>query len=395
MPYYSWKGITLRASSCNGMQFARNPQELENYLFKKDIALLACQSKKIWLARRISLQNKIDYFTQVTFLIRSGMFLPEALNLVAQQSPQSFAQITHGIADEVQEGIVWSSTLSARKKFFDALMIQMTSVGQESGRLAESLQILVMHLESVASFRSRLRSALLLPIVTFCFFLMIIALLLIVVVPQFSSLFTSLGKGIPTSTQLLINASNFIGSISMGLIFLAAVGFFYCFRLYAQTEQGSARLDAILLRIPGIKTIVIARTLSGFFKSLSVLLAGGLPLIQALKIAGQSIDNQLMKAVAQSIEQEVGAGDSLAQSLARYDHFCNPEIVSLIKVGQESGMLAPMMERIAGSYQEKLVRSLTRVTTLFQPFLLIILGLLITSLILALYMPIMSLSYAF
>jgi len=395
MPYFAWKGVNLRAQICNGVQFARNKSDLDALLIKKDIALLSLKQKKIWWNKPISLQAKIDYFIQLNMLIKAGMLLPDALNLIADQAPNSrFAAVAYQVADQVQEGNSLSQGLANARTVFDPLMIQMACVGQESGSLAASLQVLTNHLESLASFRARLKAALMLPLVTFCFFLVVISIMLMVIVPQFASLFASMHRELPGSTKMMIGVSNFLRSGYFVLIGALNFMILLLIRLYLKTGKGKRLFDKFLMHMPLSRGLVINKNMAGFFQSIALLIKGGMPLVKAVMIAKESIVNSVIKRQMENLADEINAGGSFAETLSGYPALIGQEMVSLIKVGQESGMLADMLVRVSDIYQQRLMNGLSRINTLFQPFLLIILGLMITGLILALYTPIMSLSYA-
>lgn len=395
MPYFAWKGVNLEAQRCKGAQYAADPAELDELLYKKDIALLECRPKKVWWRPAISLQNKIDYFMQLHMLLNSGMRLPQGLRLVAGQLAHVPFMITaHSVADQVTSGISLWQALALSAKTFDPLMIQMTYVGQESGNLIPTIQVLVGHLESLAQFKARLRAAIILPLITFVFFMMVIGIMLIVIVPQFASIFASMKKELPAATATMIRLSQFLRSWYMPLIVMGTLALAKIIMLILTTKKAKKNVDAFLLRVPILKSLIITKTMAGFCQSVSILLQGGIPLVTAITIAKESIGNISIKNRIYQLEKEVNAGITFAQAMEHMPHLCGQETVSLVYVGQESGKLADMLARVADMYQQRLLRMLSRINVLFQPCLLIILGLMITGLILALYTPIMSLSYA-
>lgn len=394
MPYYAWKGVNLRAQDCKGFCFARNKQELDDYLFKKDIALLSSKPKKILFKKAISNQLRIDYFLQIKMLIQAGMHVPHALRLVAQQS--NFPALTmkaHLIADSVEGGSSIAHALSQHKKTFNNLICHLMSVGQESGNLIACLDVLTMHLEAMESFRARLRSALLLPAITAVFFVSVITIMLVVIVPQLANVFSCMHKELPAATQAMVHLSNILRSGEIFLILgMCAVPLSILF-LYLRTQPGKIQRDHLLLKLPIVKQVIINKAMAHFFQSLHLLLKGGLPLLMAVKIVKASLNNSEIKDMISAIEQEINAGSSLAQALEPFNMLCSSDIISLISIGQESGNLVAILERISLIYQNRLLKKLNLINTLFQPFLLIILGLMITGLILAMYSPIMNAPY--
>lgn len=394
MPFYAWKGVNLRAQDCKGFCFARNRQELEAYLFKKDIALLSSKPKKMLFNRAISKQSRIDYFLQIKMLIQAGMHVPHALRLVAQQTNiPVLTSKAHSIADHVESGSTISHALSQHKKIFNTLICHLMSVGQESGNLIACLDVLTMHLEAMESFRARLRTALLLPAITFAFFISVIVIMLVVIVPQLANVFASMHRELPAATQTMVNVSNLLRSGKIFLILGMCAVLLSVVYLYLRTESGKIKRDSLLLNMPIVKQIIINKTMAHFFQSLQLLLKGGLPLLTAIKIVKASLTNHEIKDMIASIEQEINAGSSLAQALEPFEMLCSPDVISLISIGQESGNLVAILERISTIYQNRLLKSLNRINALFQPFLLILLGLMITGLILAMYSPVMNAPY--
>lgn len=394
MPYFSWKGVNLKAQDCKGACFARNKHELDDYLFKKDIALLSCKPKRIIFNRTISNQSKIDYFLQIKMLIQAGMQVPQALRLVAAQaSTPSLARKAHVSADYVEGGSTIAYALAQHKKTFNPLVCHILSVGQESGNLAACLDVLTMHLESMESFKARLRSALLLPAITFAFFMSVIAIMLVVIVPQLANVFASMHRDLPAATKTMLALSEVLRSGQIFAILgigLVPLGILYG---YFKTNDGKTKRDVLLLKMPIVKQVIIDKTMAHFFQSMHMLLKGGLPLLTAIKIVRASLTNHEIQEMIETIEQEINAGSSFAGALEPFQQLCGPDIISLIAIGQESGNLIMILERISKIYQERLLKTLNRINALFQPFLLIILGLMITGLILAMYSPIMNAPY--
>ena len=394
MPFFAWKGINLKAQCCKGKQFASSASALETLLFKKDIALLDYKfAPQRWL-KPVSAQAKIDYCMQLAMLLKTGMLLPEALQLVAEQMPTGkLSGIAYDVAAQVDQGIPLATAFFYHKNVFNPLIIQMVTIGQESSNLPISLQILTNHLESSLAFRNQIRSALTLPAVIFSFFLIVIALILTLIVPHFEALFASMHKELPSMTLRLIKISNFLRSWSMLTTIISVLIICMSIRIYYTTNKRNYAFDRLALRIPFVNTIILYKTLAGFFQSISLLLAGGISLIKAIAIAKEAISNQIIKQQITMVYEEVNAGKSFADSLGQSNNICDQQVLSLVKIGQESNMLPVILNRIADLYQAKLMLRFGRVNTLLGPFLLVILGLLITALIVALYTPIMSLSY--
>ncbi len=392
MPYYSWKGVDLQARRAKGALFARSDAQLEELLFKKDIALLYFRKKRL-LRSGVSSEEVVNYFLQLHNLVAAGVMLPKALDTSATHTHNPyFASVCYAVADQVTYGIPLASALAKYPHVFNSVIVQVVAIGQESGSLAQSLEILVHYLESVLSFKKKLRAAFLLPMVTFVFFLLIIGIILVVIVPQFISLCATMQKQVPASTQMLLNVSEFLRG--KNVLFLGAfLGMLGIISMrYKKTNYGKERVARFLLKIPVLKKLIIYQVVAVFFRSTAQLVAGGMPLAKALAIAAQSIEYTSIKESFSYVAACVDAGMPLSTSLNECSVYLDQTAIALINVGQETGKLHQMLARIADAYQERLLTQMQRITTLAQPLLLVILGLLIGMLILGLYAPIMSLS---
>lgn len=392
MPYYLWQGVNLRAQWCKGRLFARDEPELDALLFKKDIALLYARPKKL-RAKKVSDQEVLNYVIQLHTLIEAGVRVPEALNTIAAHSSSAyFCSVCYAVADQVVQGISLAQALEKYPRIFNAIVVQVVRIGQESGSLPQSLGVLAHYMESVIQFKKKLRAAFLLPTVTFIFFLLMMAIILMVIVPQFVALCATMQKQLPESTQMLLSISNFLRSYYavFTATILGMVAMIYM--RYKKSAHGKEKISKLLLAIPVLDTLIIYQVMAVFFRSTAQLLAGGMPLAKALAIAAESVEYSSIKDRLRYVALAVDAGVSFDESLQECSEYLDASSIALISVGQETGKLAQMLVRVADEYQERLLTHMNRITTLIQPILLIILGLMIGALILGLYAPIMSFS---
>lgn len=392
MPYYSWKGVDLQARWAKGSIFARSEGELDALLLKKDIALLYFKKKRL-MRSGVSSEEVVNYFIQLHTLAKAGVMIPEALNTIATYAGNPyFSSVCYDVADQVTQGFPLATALGKYPRIFNPVAVQVVGIGQESGSLPQSLEVLVHYLESVLNFKKKLRAAFLLPAVTFIFFLLIISIILVVIVPQFVCLCTTMQKQVPQSTQMLLNISEFLRS--KNALVLGSFMAMLCLVIlrYKKSAKGKKRIGGYLLKIPVLKKLIVYQVVAVFFRSTAQLLQGGMPLAKALAIAAESIEYTAIKERFAYVASAVDAGMPLSASLHECTEYLDQSTVALINVGQETGKLGQMLARIADAYQERLLTQMQRITTLAQPFLLIILGLLIGMLILGLYAPIMSLS---
>lgn len=392
MPQYTWSGVDITGRMHTGKLYARSAQELDKLLFKQEIALL--QAKPIFslFNKTVAIQHKIEFFRQLSQLLNSGVLLPDALVVVGSQTYHpGFQDIIAHIAQDVQEGNSFSWAMAKHPGIFDNLMVNMMQAGQESGNIVQALIMLADYLQEASDFNKKLTSALAMPVITFIFFCVIAALIFMVVMPQFVTMFGSINQ-LPTITIVMINISNFVRSWRAVLALVAVASLMVAARIYVKTT-GQYVWDALVLRLPVVGTIIRQSSLSYFLHAVAMLLAGGVQLLPAIKIAKGTVSNRALKKHITFIEQDIEAGRSLSQAML-YDsgQIFDAHVMAVMRVGEESGQLVPLLNRAAQSYQVAVQRSIMFMTMLINPLLMIILGLFVALLIFAVYVPIFNMS---
>lgn len=394
MPYFQWQGITLHGTIKKGKQGARSATDLSEQLFKRDIALLS--SKQIAYPRLNRITKKLiyDFFYQLSTLLQSGILLPQALALLAYRTknPQ-FQDILFALVDDVHQGNSLYDALKRYPVYFDPLILNMVRVGQEIGSLDQTLIIIINHQKMIDNFQKQLRSAAIMPCITLLFFCASAATIFLIILPRFASLFASMHQQLPPLTRKLLAVSDFLQSV-YALIFFACAGVLIgCCSIYVRSARGKQHKDYYLLKVPVVGNLIEQQNMVQWLRSLALLLKGGMQLVPALHIAQHALKNRELKRSCGQLIQQVEAGNALSAAMAYQENlFFNDELIALLFVGEESNTLDTMLSQAAALYESQMQRTLTFITLLLQPLLLIIIGLLITALIFAVYVPIFSMA---
>jgi len=392
MPYYRWRGINLTASYCSGQLFAQNEQELERLLLSKDIALTQIKRSRLQLPTPISSTDMIDFFKQLTVLLQSGILLPQALTIVAEQTAHMRLQkVFFEIAVAVHKGIQLSEALQ-QSSYFSMVMVHMMQVGERSGCVASAMEALVVHLEMAQNFKKKIRAAAMMPTITLIAFLLIAVGMIVGIVPRFAQLFNSMGKQLPEITQYLIRVSDFLQTP----ILWAGIATFVTALIvisYLLKKRLKPYKDAIVLRVPIVQRIVQDSALLYWLHALNMLLKSKVPLVPALQVVNPLVTNESLRESLSSIADAVAGGIPLRFAMVSVvNQPFSPDVLALIQVGQESGKLDLMVGRAAQVYHKKVEGVLRLCTIVIQPLLLICMGLLVAFLVFALYMPIFNLA---
>ena len=231
------------------------------------------------------------------------------------------------------------------------------------------------------------------PLVTLGFFCVIALVVFVVIIPQFGTFFASFSKELPPLTRYIVSVSDFVRSTAFlwGLVGLLMIVLAIC--SYMRTKTGRAYKDRIVLGVPGVRAFVLRGAGYQFLQSLSLLLNGGMRLLPAVRIAREGVGNSVIRADLEQLVEDIYCGVGLAAACSRsYKGLFTPKTIALLRIGQESGKLAQMAHKAADSYAARIERSLSFIALVIQPLLMVAIGLLIALLIIAIYMPIMSLS---
>ena len=394
MPYFKWKGIDWYGSMHFGTQFARSESDLERVLLKQEVGLIASKMvPHVSFLRPIPLSVKVQFFKELAILIESGILLHVSLDVIEKQIPHSnFKKVIQEIKLEVSEGISFADTIEKHPDIFDRLIVQMIRSGEESDKLSESLLLLSEYLEKYETFIRKLRSILLLPLITFSLFFIIAFIIFIVIIPSFSSIFTAAGQEIPTITQKILNFSDFLRGNGGLVLFFSLIFIFIFFYNFLKTKMGKKFFDNLIIKVPFIGKIIKFNNLTHFLQSTSLLLKGGVQLVKALDLSSKSVRNEYLKNEFLNISSLVNKGSLLSDAMARgSNQLFFPDLIAIVKVGEESGHLGLMLNKASIFYSEKINRLLSYFLSTIQPLLMIILGLLIALLIFAVYLPIFNL----
>ena len=395
MPYFKWKGITLEGILEKDCSRSGSRALLEQELLQRDIALLAVQQINHWsFFNPIKYEHKITFFRHLALLLDAGIFLDQALSLVRLHiTHKPFGELIEDTQQYVAQGLSLSYGLAQYPAVFDLIHFTLVQAGHDSGNLSKALLMLADHLQAREEFYKKLRSAALLPSITFLFFLGVSITILTMIVPSFVSMFNTLNRPLPTSTQWLISLSSLL--TQKGMIVLGVLVFFV-FMLRKMYEHTKIKLfvDSLFMRLPVLGQLSQKIVIMYWLQSLGLLLQHGVHIVTALNSITPCVSNEALKNQLHSFAQQIDKGNSLNATAQSMPSLFTPELCAIIAVGEESGKLGIMFLKAADVYKKNIERTLLYISTIFQPALMIILGLLIVGLIISVYVPIFDMSYA-
>ena len=323
---------------------------------------------------------------QFATMINSGLSLLRALNILADQTENpTLARTIAEVRTDVEKGISLSAALGKHPKVFKRLYVAMIRAGEIGGVLDSVLLRLAENLEKDVALKQKIKSAMTYPTVVFCLVVLIMIGMLIFVVPTFKNLYRDLGGSLPLPTKVLIAVSDRAKQFWYVLAALM-IGSWVGLRRWVNTEHGRGKWDAMKLRVPVFGQLVHKSALSRFSRTLSVLMRSGVPILQSLEIVRETVNNTVVSDAVRDVAASVKEGESIAKPLERHDIF-PPMVVQMISVGEETGALDTMLAKISDFYDQEVEATVEALTSLIEPVLIAVMGVVVGGMVVALYMP--------
>ncbi|MCL4361510.1 type II secretion system F family protein [Candidatus Dependentiae bacterium] len=391
MPHYKWVGINLNGNFIKGKNFAISVDDLNVELLQKEIGLLRARkyNPKFNFVKRKSIRL---FFGQLSKLVNSGIRIFNALGIIYPDTKdKNLKNIIKSLKDNLAQGLTFTNALKKHENIFDHVSIALIDSGNSSGKIGQALALIDHRLKTIDDFSKKLKSALMMPIITIIFFIVIALSIFIFVVPRFESIFEVFNQPLPQSTKIIFGISKFLRSINLFYILFAVVFLGLIFFKLKKRENFKSKYHKFLIICPLTKNFVIQLNNYFFLNCLALLLKSGIHLTNGLIIAKKAINNLFLQNEIDKIILNLENGRSLADSI-KCSIFSSNEFYTMINVGQESGNFAESIFNTSQFYQDKIYQKLNFWISIIQPLLLIFIGLFIAFLIYSVYVPIFNMS---
>ncbi len=395
MPLFEWQGKSVTGEIRKGVFEAPSPQIVEVYLRRLNIVPIKIQQKKertfkLFERKTVSDKDVATFTRQFGVILEAGVPIVKALEILEQQQKNPyFKKILQDIKKKVETGSTLSEAFAEYPKVFNNLYIQMIKSGESSGNLDLVLKRLADYLERIMSLKGKIKHAMVYPSVVVIVTIAVISIIMLFVIPKFAEIYKSAGHALPLPTQILINISNNFGKILFIFIVLVAatvIGIKY----YRRKEKGRYNTDKLMLRLPILGGLFHKSAVARIARTLANLIGGGVPLLQALAIAGQISGNMVLEKAMEEVRINVSAGQPIAEPMF-YTGVFPYLFVEMVRVGELTGNLEDMLNRVADFFEEEVDRMVNTLSTLIEPLLILFLGIVVGSILVALYLPIFKL----
>ena len=328
---------------------------------------------------------------QMATMVEAGLPLVTSLSTLQDQlTNPTLKRVITTVREDVEGGMSFSDALSRHPKIFSSLFTNLVRAGEASGMLAEILDRIASYMEATNSLKKKVRAAMIYPAVVSGMAILISVVLIIKVIPVFGSIYEDFGATLPLPTQILLNFSDFMQKWFLGIIvFFVAMGFLA--RGYLRTEKGRLAFDRLQFKLPIFGPLIQKVVVSRFSRTLSTLIQSGVPILRAMDIVGKTAGNKAVELAVKVASEKIKMGESIADPLEETGLF--PLMVTkMIAVGEKTGKLDTMLEKVSDFFDDQVDSAIAGLTSLIEPILIAFLGIVIGTIVVCMFMPILQLS---
>ena len=398
MPVYLWEGVTRKDELKKGEIEAAGELAVRTFLRRQGFKSLEIKKKPKdlteylpFLAGKVKEKNVVVFCRVFSTMISAGLPLIQCLDLLAQQeSNKAFAKIIREIKEDIEGGTSLTDALKKYPKVFDELFTNLIAAGEAGGVLDVVLERLSNYMEKAMKLKSRVKGAMVYPASILLISLGVVALLLIKVIPVFRGMFESMGGELPPLTAVMIAASDFAQSywwIILGILVLIYVIYNRVYKI----EKGRWAIDSLLLKMPLFGELLKKVAVAKFSRTLATMLSSGVSILEGLSIVSKTSGNVVVEDALLKTRQSISGGESIAGPLESSGLF-PPMVVQMIAVGEATGALDSMLSKIADFYDDEVDAAVSAMMTLMEPLMIVFLGGIVGTMIVAMYLPIFKMA---
>jgi type IV pilus assembly protein PilC len=400
MPIFAYVGKSKRGRVLKGELEAIDERIARIQLKRKNIEVTKLKKKPkdlfesiSFLKPKVTKKDLVIFTRQFSTMIDAGLPLVQGLNILAEQMEnKTFKGMLKQITKDVEGGSTLADALNKHPKVFDGLFVNLVAAGEVGGILDTILQRLAAYIEKAEKLKSKVKGALVYPVAVLIIGVLVMAVIMVFVIPVFQEMFSSLGQGLPALTQLVIDISNFTkGNIHfmIGGLIVAIWGF----RRYRATKSGKRVIDRLMLKMPIFGELIRKVSVARFTRTLGTMISSGVPILDALEITAKTSGNAIVEEVIYDARTSIAEGQTIADPLSESDIF--PGMVTqMISVGESTGALDAMLEKIANFYDDEVDVTVSALTALMEPLMMMLLAGALGPIIIAMYLPIFSMASA-
>jgi type IV pilus assembly protein PilC len=341
--------------------------------------------------KKIKLDQLTVFTQQLSSMLEAGLPLVSALEALQDQTEDPVFQIIiRNVKMDISGGTAFSEAVAKYPNGFPNLFVSMVEAGEASGGLASLLGKVAIYFEETVKLIRQVKSAMTYPIAVIGLAVVLVQVLLIFVIPVFADMFSSFGKELPKPTQMLIATSNFLQSYIIFII-IGLIAFWFVMKRILRTPKGRRAKDVVMQKVPIVGPLIQKISLSRFCRTYAILLRSGVPILRTLEIVSNASSNTYIELACKEISRNVSQGGQLSETIAEIPYF-PPTVKHMARAGEQTGNVDGMMGKIADFYDTEIETTVDSLTSLLEPALIVFLGVVIGSIVMAMFLPIFNLA---
>jgi len=390
---FNWEGMDKKGNRIKGRSLAPDEMALRADLRRQGIApsRIRKQSHAFQKGGKVNAQDIAVFSRQLATMLASGIPMVQSFEIVGNgHDKPSMQKLILDIKADVEGGTSLHESLAKHPLYFDDLFVNLVEAGEQAGALENLLDKVATYKEKTEALKKKVKKALFYPTAVLVVAVIVTIILLIFVIPQFESLFKGFGADLPAFTQMVINLSQFVQKKGVFLAMVFAGGVYAFFYFKKRSKRMREFLDRVALKMPIIGPILTKAAIARYARTLSTMFAAGVPLVEALESVAGATGNIIYENAVRKMKDEVATGQRLQRAMENTSLFPNM-VVQMIAVGEESGSLDAMSAKVATFYEAEVDNAVDSMSSLLEPLIMAILGVLVGGLVIAMYLPIFKL----
>jgi type IV pilus assembly protein PilC len=388
---FAWEGKDKTGKTVRGEMRAGGETIVNVTLRRQGIMVTKVKKKSMRSGKKIKDKDLTLFTRQLATMMKAGVPLLQSFDIVGKgHANPSMAKLIMDLRGDIETGTSLNNAFRKYPLYFDPLFCNLVGAGEQAGILEDLLTRLAIYKEKTLAIKAKIKSALMYPCAILAIAFIVTAVIMIWVVPAFKSVFSSFGANLPTPTLVVMAISDFVVQwwyVIFGGLFGAGYFFFQAWRRSLKLQQA---MDRILLRVPIFGDVVRKATIARWTRTLATMFSAGVPLVEALDSVGGASGNAVYLDATRKIQTEVSTGTSLTAAMQNANVFPNM-VTQMVSIGEESGALDGMLGKVADFYEEEVDDAVASLSSLMEPLIMVILGVLIGGLVIAMYLPIFKL----
>ncbi|OGR05685.1 MAG: pilus assembly protein PilC [Deltaproteobacteria bacterium RIFOXYD12_FULL_50_9] len=394
MPVYIWKGINSYGEKRHGKFEAPNENAVVSHLKKMRITPSGIKEapKDIFanlefMKPKVSPRDVVIFTRQLSTMIDAGLPLVQSLDILAnQQENPTFKKVLRQVRMDVETGTTFADAMKKHPQVFDNLYCNMVEAGEVGGILDTILSRLAVFMEKAMTLKKKVKGALTYPAICLCIAVVILGVILIFVVPVFEKMFAEFGATLPLPTQIVVKLSKIVTSNFIYMVIFVGLMVF-AFKKVNSTDKGKIEIDRLMLKLPVFGPLIQKVAVAKFTRTLGTMLQSGVPILESLSVVGRTSGNKVIEIAVFRVAESISEGRPIAEPLDETGVFPSM-VVQMISVGEATGALDAMLEKIADFYDEEVDQAVDNLTAMIEPFMMVFLGGAVGGIVVAIYLPI-------